>query len=162
VRSADIEAAAGLASGGVFEGGIVSQVEAGTPQGSPLSPLLANAALHVLDQAWLGEGQRLGLLARYADDLVVLCATLNQAEMARELVAATLAELGLRLHPDKTRVVQLARGAEGFGFLGFHHRMRKSWRTGYWYLQKWPAPQAMASIRGKIREGPTAGWPGCR
>jgi RNA-directed DNA polymerase len=137
---------------GVFEGGIVSQVEAGTPQGSPISPLLANVALHVLDEAWQGEGQRLGVLVRYADDLVVLCATRKQAEAARELVAATLDTLGLRLHPDKTRVVQLARGAEGFDFLGFHHRMRKSWRTGYWYLQKWPCPRAMASIRGKIRE----------
>jgi group II intron reverse transcriptase/maturase len=137
---------------GVFEGGIVSAIEAGTPQGSPISPLLANVALHVLDEAWQGEGRRLGVLVRYADDLVVLCATRKQAEAARELVAATLDPLGLRLHPDKTRVVHLARGAEGFDFLGFHHRMRKSWRTGYWYLQKWPCPRAMASIRGKIRE----------
>ena len=89
---------------------------------------------------------------KYADDLVVLCATRQQAEQARELVAATLKTLGLRLHPEKTGVVGLARGAEGFTFLGFEHRMRKSWRTGYWYLQKWPSPRAMASIRGKIRE----------
>ena len=137
---------------GVFEGGVVSANEAGTPQGSPISPLLANVALHVLDEAWQRDGQRLGVLVRYADDLVALCATREQAEQARELVAATLATLGLRLHPDKTRVVGLARGAEGFTFLGFAHRMRKSWKTGYWYLQKWPSPRAMASIRAKIRE----------
>lgn len=137
---------------GVFEGGVVSAIEAGTPQGSPISPLLANVALHVLDEAWQRDGQRLGVLVRYADDLVALCATKQQAEQARELVAATLATLGLRLHPDKTRVVGLARGAEGFTFLGFAHRMRKSWKTGYWYLQKWPSPRAMASIRAKIRE----------
>ena len=65
---------------GVFEGGIVSAIEAGTPQGSPISPLLANVALHVLDQAWQGGGQRLGVLVKYADDLVVLCATREQAE----------------------------------------------------------------------------------
>jgi hypothetical protein len=94
----------------------VSAIEAGTPQGSPLSPLLANIALHVLDQAWQSEGRRLGVLVRYADDLVVLCATREQAEAARELVAATLDTLGLRLHPGKTRVVQLARGAEGARF----------------------------------------------
>ncbi|HWF75125.1 MAG TPA: group II intron reverse transcriptase/maturase [Solirubrobacteraceae bacterium] len=137
---------------GVFEGGIVSAIEAGTPQGSPISPLLANIALHLLDEAWQGGGQRLGVLAKYADDLVVLSATREQAEEARELVAAVLDTLGLRLHPEKTRVAHLAKGAEGFDFLGFQHRMRKSWRTGYWYLQKWPSPRAMASIRGKIRD----------
>ncbi len=138
---------------GVFESGVVSAIEAGTPQGSPLSPLLANVALHVLDEAWAAEGQRLGVLVRYADDLVVLAATKRQAEVAGELVATVLAGLGLRLHPEKTRIVQLARGAEGFEFLGFHHRMRESWkRPGRWYLQKWPSPRAMASIRGKIRD----------
>jgi RNA-directed DNA polymerase len=138
---------------GVFEGGIVSAIEAGTPQGSPLSPLLANVALHALDEAWATEGQRLGMLVRYADDLVVLCTTKRQAELAGELVAAVLVDLGLRLHPEKTRIVHLARGVEGFDFLGFHHRMRESWkRPGRWYLQKWPSPRAMASIRGKIRE----------
>ena len=142
----------GWLQAGVFEGGVVSAIEAGTPQGSPISPLLANVALHVLDEAWQRDGQRLGVLVRYADDLVALCATREQAEQARELVAATLATLGLRLHPDKTGVVGLKGGAEGFTFLGFAHRMRKSWKTGYWYLQKWPSPRAMASIRAKIRE----------
>jgi RNA-directed DNA polymerase len=55
---------------GVFEGGIVSAIEAGTPQGSPLSPLLANVALRVLDEAWATDGRRLGVLVRYADDRV--------------------------------------------------------------------------------------------
>ena len=138
---------------GVFEGGIVSAIEAGTPQGSPISPLLANVALHVLDQAWEGGGQRLGVLVKYADDLVVLCATREQAEQARELVAAVLDGLGLRLHPEKTGIAHLARGAQGFTFLGFEHRMRESWKQpGRWYLQKWPSRRAMASIRGKIRD----------
>ncbi len=137
----------------MFEGGIVSAIEAGTPQGSPISPLLANVALHMLDEAWAGGGRRLGVLAKYADDLVVLCDTREQAEEARELVAAVLDMLGLRLHPEKTRIVHLARGAEGLDFLGFHHRMRKSWKySGRWYLQKWPSKRAMASIRGKIRD----------
>jgi RNA-directed DNA polymerase len=67
-------------------------------------------------------------------------------------VAAVLDTLGLRLHPEKTRIAHLARGAEGFTFLGFEHRMRESWtQPGRWYLQKWPSRRAMASIRGKIR-----------
>jgi RNA-directed DNA polymerase len=65
------------------------------------------------------------------------------------VLAAVLDVLGLRLHPEKTRVVQLARGAEGFDFLGFRHHMRKSWRTGYWYLQQWPSTRA---IKGRIRD----------
>jgi RNA-directed DNA polymerase len=81
--------------------------------------LLANIALHLLDEAWAGGGQRLGELVKYADDLVVLCATREQAEQARELVTAVLDMVGLRLHPEKTRIAHLARGAEGFTFLGF-------------------------------------------
>jgi len=138
---------------GVFEGGIVSAIEAGTPQWSPISPLLANIALHTLDEAWQASGRRLGELVKYADDLVALCATREQAEQARELVAAVLDPIGLRLHPEKTRIVHLARGAGGFDFLGFHHRMRPSWKwRDRWYLQKWPSEPAMASIRGKIRD----------
>lgn len=138
---------------GVLEGGVVSDSGAGTPQGSPLSPLLANLALHLLDEEWAAKGERLGTLVRYADDLVVLCATRERAVKARELVAATLARLGLRLGPEKTRIVCLTKGAEGFDFLGFHHRMRESakWR-GRWYLQKWPSARAMAQIRAKIRD----------
>jgi len=138
---------------GVFEGGIVSATEAGTPQGSPISPLLANIALHVLDQAWQGGGQRLGELVKYADDLVILCATRERAEEAQELAAAVLDGLGLRLHPDKTRIARLSGGAEGFTFLGFEHRMRESWRQpGRWYLHKWPSARAMVSIRDKIHD----------
>jgi Group II intron, maturase-specific domain len=84
---------------------------------------------------------------------VVLCATRERAEEARELVAAILDRLGLRLKPEKTRIAHLARGAEGFTFLGFEQRMRESRKQPHrWYLQQWPSKQAMASIRGKIRE----------
>jgi RNA-directed DNA polymerase len=138
---------------GVFEGGVVSNTEAGTPQGSPVSPLLANIALHVLDEAWASGGKRLGTLVRYCDDFVVLCPTRERAETARDLAEETLEPLGLQLHPDKTRVADLRKGAEGFDFLGFHHRMVKSWkRPGRYWLHKWPSPRAMASIRGKVRD----------
>jgi group II intron reverse transcriptase/maturase len=138
---------------GVFEGGVVSGSDAGTPQGSPISPLLANVALHVLDEAWDGGGRRLGTLVRFADDFVVLCPTRERAEQARRLAETTLGPLGLRVHPDKTTIVDLRRGAEGFDFLGFHHRMVESRkRRGRWWLNKWPSSRAMTSIRGKVRD----------
>jgi len=138
---------------GVFEGGVVSDTEAGTPQGSPISPLLANIALHVLDEAWTGMRRPPGALIRYADDLVAICPTRERAETAHHLVSDTLAPLGLQLNPDKTRIAHLTGGADGFDFLGFHHHLRRSKkRPGRYVLQKWPSPRAMASIRAKVRE----------
>jgi RNA-directed DNA polymerase len=148
---------------GVFEGGVVTDSDVGTPQGSPISPLLANIALHVLDEVWQRDGRRLGVLVRYADDLVVLCPTKSRAEQAQQLVGTVLAELGLLLHPDKTRIASLAKGEEGFDFLGFHHRKVESWKwRGRYYLQSWPSDRAMNSIRAAIRERTDrrrVGWP---
>ena len=118
-----------------------------------MSPLLANIVLHTLDEAWHAVGRPPGVLVRYADDLVAVCPTRQRAVQARDLVAAVLATVGLRLHPDKTRIVCLRRGAEGFDFLGFHLRRRESpRRPGKWYLYRWPSRRAMAAIRGKIRQ----------
>ena len=137
---------------GVLEDGVTTPTGAGTPQGSPVSPLLANVALHVLDQAWARQGRR-GVLVRYADDFVILCATRQRAEQARRLVAEILATLGLHLHPDKTRIACLTKGRQGFDFLGFHHHKVESWRwRGRYYLQRWPATRAMNAIRAKVRE----------
>ncbi len=141
---------------GVFEGGMVSKSETGTPQGSPLSPLLANIALHVLDEEWGAMARRPGVLVRYADDFVVICPTRERAEQAHAQVSIILGRLGLRLHPDKTRIVHLARGADGFDFLGFHHRMQESRKQrGRYFLQKWPSTRAMASIRANVRDHTT-------
>jgi hypothetical protein len=69
------------------------------------------------------------------------------------IAEVALAPLGLRLHPDKTRIVHLAKGMEGFDFLGFHHHMVESWKwPGRYYLQRWPSDRAMASIKAKVRE----------
>jgi RNA-directed DNA polymerase len=138
---------------GVLEDGVTTETGAGTPQGSPISPLLANIALHVLDQAWARHGRSLGMLVRYCDDFVILCRTRQRVEEARRLVAEILATLGLHLHPDKTRIVGLTKGRQGFDFLGFHHHKVASWRRrGRYYLQRWPAARAMNAIRAKIRE----------
>ena len=138
---------------GVLEDGVMSDSVSGTPRGSPVSPLLANIALHVLDVEWEKTGGRLGVLIRYADDFVVLCTSKSRAEEARERAVAVLATLGLQLNPDKTRIVRLTRGEEGFDFLGFHHHKVEAWRwPGRFYMQRWPSNRAMASIKAKVRE----------
>lgn len=148
---------------GVFEGGVVTEKVSGAPQGSPVSPLLANIVLHVLDEAWSRQGQGLGTLVRYCDDFVVLAPTRARVVEAKARIEAILEPLGLRLHPDKTRISCLQRGQDGFVFLGFEHRMRESWKwRGYWYLNRWPSPRAMASIRAKVKQRTTrqrASWP---
>ena len=88
-----------------------------------ISPLLANIYLHVLDTR-AGPSEASGELVRYADDFVVLCRPAAQAGAALAVVGEILAGLGLELHPDKTRVVDLREGREGFDFLGCHFRAR--------------------------------------
>jgi retron-type reverse transcriptase len=103
---------------GVLEDGVITDTVSGTPQGSPVSPLLANVALHVLDEAWEDRSAGLGALVRYCDDFVIVCSRRSQVVEAQRRVQETLAELGLHLHPDKTRVACLTGGEEGFDFLG--------------------------------------------
>ncbi|MCA1701038.1 MAG: group II intron reverse transcriptase/maturase, partial [Actinobacteria bacterium] len=79
---------------GVLEGQTLLHPETGTPQGGVISPLLANVYLHALDRAWQERCGRLGVLVRYADDLVVLCRTQAQAEAALAELRALLADLG--------------------------------------------------------------------
>jgi group II intron reverse transcriptase/maturase len=138
---------------GVLEDGVTTEAGSGTPQGSPISPLLCNIALHVLDAEWARTGSSLGMLVRFADDFIVLCTSRARAEQARRRVSEILAGLGLQLHPDKTRIACLARGREGVNFLGFHLHKVESWRRrGRYCLQRWPSDRAMAQIRARIRE----------
>jgi RNA-directed DNA polymerase len=141
---------------GVLVDGVVERTVAGTPQGGVISPLLANIYLHVLDTELSARG--VGELVRYADDGVVLCRSAAQASAALVVVGEILASLGLRLHPDKTKVVDLREGREGLDFLGCHFRARMSgrlWehkRIVRYYLHRWPSQTAMARIRAKVRD----------
>jgi RNA-directed DNA polymerase len=141
---------------GVMAGGEFSRTVAGTPQGGVISPLLANIYLHVLDTEFTRRG--LGELVRYADDGVTLCRSAAQARAALEAVCEILASLGLELHPDKTKVVDLRQGREGLDFLGCHFRARMSGRVWErygkvrYYLHRWPSQRAMKRLRGKIRD----------
>jgi group II intron reverse transcriptase/maturase len=131
---------------------------AGTPQGGVISPLLSNIYLHVLDRVWENRYAHLGTLVRYADDFVVMCDTTAQVEEARQRVGTVLTRLGLELHPEKTRTVDLSRGREGFDFLGCHLHKRMSgpiWertRRRVFFLQRWPSRRAMARVRARVRE----------
>ena len=138
----------------------------GTPQGGILSPLLANIALSVLDEhldaQWHREmstwyrrdkrkrsGEANWKLVRYADDFVICVNGQRQhAEALREQVAAVLAPMGLRLSPEKTRVVHID---EGFDFLGFHIRRMRKRGTQKHYVYTVPSKKAVASIRQKVR-----------
>lgn len=141
---------------GVLVDGVTQRTVAGTPQGGVISPLLANVYLHVLDTELSARG--VGELVRYADDGVVLCRSAVQAQHALAAVGEILASLGLRLHPGKTKVVDLRDGREGLDFLGCHFRARMSgrlWeqrRVVRYYLHRWPSQTAMVRLREKIRE----------
>lgn len=141
---------------GVMVDGEVRRTVAGTPQGGVISPLLANIYLHVLDSELSRRG--VGELVRYADDGVVLCRLERQARAALDAVGEILTSLGLRLHPDKTKIVDLREGREGLDFLGCHFRARfsgRSWEkygTVRFYLHRWPSKAAMKRLRDKVRE----------
>jgi len=138
----------------------------GTPQGGILSPLLANIALSKLDdhfsQQWQTQmatevqrqrrrrkGQANYRLIRYADDFVIVVTGQREhAEQLREEVAEVLAPMGLRLSPEKTRVVHID---HGFDFLGFHIRRMRKRGSNKWYVYTLPAKKAIASIKQRVK-----------
>jgi RNA-directed DNA polymerase len=141
----------------------------GTPQGGILSPLLANIALSVLDEhftrQWDTEGGEMGSssrrakrkrdglgnwrLIRYADDFVLLVSgERDHAEALQEEVSAVVAPLGLRLAPEKTRVVHID---EGFDFLGFHIRRMRKRGTNKHYVYTTPSRKSVGKARDTVR-----------
>lgn len=138
-------------SAGVMEDGLRHSASTGVPQGGSISPLLSNIYGHALDALFEKEAAHLGTIVRYADDLVILCRTESDAHRAYQWLEGRARALHLRLHPDKSRIVNLAGGDDGFDFLGFHLRLVKSWRNGRYYCQRWPSRRAMAAMRAKIK-----------
>jgi RNA-directed DNA polymerase len=143
---------------GVMEDGSFTTTEMGTPQGGVISPLLLNIALHGME-ATLGvrhnkSGEIRGKRAvvRYADDFVVFCESEEDAIRVRdEVLPPWLAERGLSLSPEKTRIVHLT---EGFDFLSFnvrHFPCPNTARTGFKLLIK-PSKKAVARRREQLRE----------
>jgi group II intron reverse transcriptase/maturase len=142
---------------GVMEEGTVTKTVAGTPQGGVISPLLSNIYLHVLDTLWARSAPQ-GTLVRYADDFVVMCHTAKQCEHAERTVRTILGRLGLELHPQKTRRVELYDGKQGFDFLGCHLHKRLSgrlWQERHkrlYFLHRWPSQRSMQRVQARVRE----------
>jgi RNA-directed DNA polymerase len=155
-----------LKSGVLTELGDREETWTGTPQGGILSPLLCNIALSALDdhfdRQWHQEmgtqsqrqkrkrnGKGNWKLIRYADDLVLMVSGDRQhAGELRQEVAAVLAPLGLRLAPEKTRVVHID---EGFDFLGYHIRRMRKRGTSKHYVYTKPSRKAIQAIKDKVK-----------
>jgi len=137
---------------GVLEEGRIEGTDLGSPQGGVISPLLANIYLDALDGIWERRCQDLGRLVRYADDAVVLCQSKADAVESLRRLGHIMERLSLKLHPDKTRIVELGLGKQGFVFLGCYLRIVLSHSKRREYLFRWPSSRAMNRIRGKVRE----------
>ena len=111
--------------------------ERGTPQGAVISPLLSNIYLDPLDHRMAQLGYE---MVRYADDFVILCRSHSEAQRALVEVEEWTTAAGLRLHPEKTRIVDATQRG-GFDFLGYH------FERGY----RWPSPKSLRKIQDKIR-----------
>jgi len=111
--------------------------EGGTPQGAVISPLLSNIYLDPLDHHMAQLGYE---MVRYADDFVILCRSHSEAQRALAEVEEWTIAAGLRLHPEKTRIVDATQRG-GFDFLGYH------FERGL----RWPSKKSLRKIQDKIR-----------
>lgn len=132
---------------GVMEEGKVTHPDRGSPQGGVISPTLSNIFLHEVDRQWCrSDGVALGnvRLVRYADDMVLLARTEQQAQAAWEQLKAQFARLQLVVNEEKSGLTKLA---EGFAFLGFEFR-----KAPGRMLLLWPREKACRHIRQRVRE----------
>jgi group II intron reverse transcriptase/maturase len=137
---------------GVMVGGGVEATDVGTPQGGVLSPLLSNIYLHRLDAEWERRGlaDRHGAdakLIRYADDFVILSS--KSVRPLVPVVREVLADMGLSLNEEKSRVVRAERG---FDFLGFRFICRRSEKHGKRRTHFFPSPKAVERVKEKVRD----------
>jgi RNA-directed DNA polymerase len=143
---------------GVMEDGRETKLLSGTPQGGVISPLLSNIYLAFLDERWTKQCHQFGTLVRYADDFVIVCNTRADLEEATRRLKLIFKRMRLRLHPDKTRQVELTDGKDGFDFLGCHLHKRMSgqiWeneRKRVYFLQRWPSTSSVKRVKQRVKE----------
>jgi len=144
------------------EDGTIVPRDRGTPQGSAISPLLANLFLHYAFDAWMAKHLPYARFERYADDAVIHCASRAQAQHVLGAVNQRMTQVGLELHPDKTRIVYCKDGRrkgshehEQFDFLGYTFRPRLAVSKHGPFVSFLPAisDRAAKEVRVKIR-----GW----
>jgi RNA-directed DNA polymerase len=128
--------------------GTLVQRDKGTPQGSAISPVLANLFMHYAFDRWMAREFAGCPFERYADDIVVHCKSRRQAEYVRAAIAVRMVQVGLRIHPDKTRIVYCKDGTRradhehtSLTFLGYTFRARKAinGKTGEAFTRFLPA-----------------------
>jgi len=142
--------------------GTLQERDRGTPQGSAVSPVLANLFMHYAFDVYLAREFPLVDFERYADDAVVHCVTERQARQVWAALAARMEEVGLRLHPDKTKLVYCKdsrrRGSfesTSFKFLGYTFAPRKArYPDGKAFTSFLPAvsPEALKAMSQQVRE----------
>ena len=141
--------------------GTLQQRDRGTPQGSPVSPVLANLFLHYAFDMWMAREFPSVRFERYVDDAVIHCVSERQARQVLAALHDRMSEVGLRLHPDKTRIVYCKDGRRrgdhehtSFTFLGFTFRPRRARsKDGRLFLSFAPAisRDALKKISSEVR-----------
>jgi group II intron reverse transcriptase/maturase len=141
--------------------GTLHQRDRGTPQGSAVSPVLANLFLHYAFDAWMAREFPAVRFERYVDDAVVHCVSERQARQVLAAIGTRMEQVGLRLHPDKTRIVYCKDGKRrgdyehtSFNFLGFTFRPRRARdRNGKQFLSFAPAvsKDALKKMGAQVR-----------
>jgi len=134
---------------GVLRDGQVEPTLTGVPQGGVASPLLSNVYLHVFDQKMAEAGFA---LTRFADDWVIICTSRREAERALTSARTVLeGELGLRVHPDKTRIVHVAQGFEFLGYKIKQGKGRLQYRAGGPDLYAYPRDRTIERFKQRVR-----------